>query len=232
MWVADMEWTRDGRFLAFIINGDPNQTDQIGVWVLDTWNNASQQIFRGDDRRAFRVNWSPDGSVVLIHMTTPAGNAFTFLPSDHNANNGFRMHPYPYAEWAGDGRSVVVSGRAHDGAWVLGRVMLDFDQTFVGYDTGGIPFVHGAGELGDGRLAFLGAAAYEGAYRLYALRSDSPPQALSGEIIGAILDAQWSANRRGLLVLTDQRRLWLVRADGSLRDVTPSEGVPTTAFWR
>jgi hypothetical protein len=226
MRVLDMEWTADGRYLALVVEGNPYSTDQTGVWVVDTAAYTSQQIMRNDDRHATRVDWSPDGTVVLIHMNAPNGGEITFLPRDHHANDGFRSHPYPDASWSPSGTSVIVSGRGN-----LGRILLDAEQTFIPFTLTGIADARAATETPNGRILFLGSA--NGILRLYA--QNEIPISLSGEIPGQVITWEWNRNRSALLLTTNTdsiRRVWVVNADGNYRDVTPPQGAPLGMYWR
>jgi dipeptidyl aminopeptidase/acylaminoacyl peptidase len=187
---------------------------------------TSQQIMRNDDRHAARVDWSPDGTVILIHMNAPNGSEITFLPRDHQANQGFRAHPYPDATWSPSGTSVIVSGRGS-----LGRILLDAEQTFIPFNLSGIPNAHAATETADGRILFLGSN--NSSLRLYS--QGKTPTILSGEIPGQVVSWEWNRQRSALLLTVDTsggRRLWVIGTDGSLRDVTPPQGVPPGIYWR
>jgi hypothetical protein len=67
----------------------------------------------------------------------------------------------------------------------------------------------------------------------------SPPGAptpISAPIEGQVLSWQWDNSRSALVVLTENagvRRVYIMRTDGSVRDVTPTDGsIPTRAEWR
>jgi hypothetical protein len=61
------------------------------------------------------------------------------------------------------------------------------------------------------------------------------PRVVSGPVNGRVVSWQWNGARTALLALVDGpegRRLWIVRTDGSTRDVTPPGGAPRRAQWQ
>lgn len=227
MRIVDLAWTSDGRFLAMSVDGNQRATDQTGVWVIDTANNTSWQILRNGDHHARRVSWSPNGTVVLI--LTDVG--ITFLPREHQANDGFRMHPFSDATWALDSASAIATGGN-----TITRIRLDFEQTYETYEL--LPFGLGVAraaiELSNGRILFLGAPTLDGDFALYSYSPAGTPQRLSQGIGGRVLSWEWNDSRTALLVLMESgsgRRLLIFRSNGAVEDITPPEGAPLAAYW-
>jgi hypothetical protein len=215
MRILDLEWTSDGRYLAFVLEGHPGQSDQTGVWVLDSWSNSSWQVLRNDDRHAARLDWSPNGTALLIHLSGPNGGGITFLPREHQANEGFREHGFSTATWAPDSASVMVAGGGN-----LGRVWLDAEQSYQAYDLSGagLAFASAPLELLNGQVAFLGGEGPAGPHRLYLWAS--PPIPLSPALYGEVRAWEWNPGRSALLLTLNEGggpKNWLLRTDGSLQ---------------
>jgi hypothetical protein len=119
---------------------------------------------------------------------------------------------------------------------VVGRVLLDQEQTFIPYDfsSAGVGFTASATELGDGRIAFLGSPGPDGPFRLFIMSVGGATVPVSGEISGRILSWEWNRSRTALLLLVDNggtRQLWVIRTNGSIQNATPSGGAPSIAQW-
>ncbi len=223
MYVKYMNWSPDGRYLA-VVFGSTAGTDGLtsaGVWVMDFATMQSAQILRDAwDVNSLRAEWSPNSTAVLITVDTPSGMVTTFLPANYDVNNGFRRHPYQDSSWALDSASVIVSGRHNEGYYVLGRVNLDFDQTYASYDvaSAGITVTRAATDIGGGRIAFLGATDPAGPFTLYMLTPGSAPTALVGGIPSGIASWEWNRTHTALLVVTTDRQLWIVRTNGTAQN--------------
>ena len=238
--VGYIDWSPAGGSIAFTFRYPDEGNVDNGVWVYNTYNNTSQQIYRDIwDRRAERVSFSPDSSVVLIRVMTPDGStANFFLPATWQANQGVPVtHYYADATWGLGGTSIIVSGpRTGGGESVLGRVLLDNDQTFVPYNfaSAGVSYTSAATELSDGRIAFLGSNSATGPFQLYLMTVGGFPIAVSSQITGRILSWEWNASHTALLLLMDNvgvHQLWVVSTNGTLQNVTPPIGAPATARW-
>ncbi len=238
--VGYIDWSPAGGSIAFTFRYPDDGNVDNGVWVYHAYNNTSQQIYRDVyDRRAVRVTFSPDSSVVLIRLVTPDGStANIFLPATWNANDGVPVtHYYADATWGLGGTSIIVSGpRTGGGESVLGRVLLDNDQTFVPYNfsSAGITYTSAAIELNNGQIAFLGSTSATGPFQFYTMYVGGTPTAISGQIQGRILSWEWNTSRTALLLLMDNagtRQLWVVGSNGTLQNVTPPAGAPLSARW-
>jgi hypothetical protein len=236
--ITDIRWSPNGRYVAFIMAGSNPAEYDYGVWVIDTATNTSNQIMHNDweYREATRIAWAPNSTAVLIRINR---NVHTFLPVDWDLNTPYREQPYSHASWAPNSESIIVSGRRTDGQPVLGRVLLDWEQTFVPIAFAGsdITFAYSATELANGQIAFLGSVAPNGPYRLYLLWPGSPARAISPEAaFGEIIYWEWNDARTSLLVVVDngrERRVWLFGTNGTApRDITPAQGVTGEVRWR
>ena len=260
---ADVEWAPDGSRLAFHVNAanpdDPTAIDS-GVWVYRPGEDTAHQVFRTgfeghvaqahEQRAATDITWSPDGSALLIRVTTPRGFANVVTPASHDVNlapdGGFiESLPFADATWAANGRDVIVSGAVWDGGpEVVGRVNTQTGEyrEFLNQQTTGL-VMRAAFEVeppsstepnaSPGLIAFLGGPSPDG-FALYTFRPGGAPTPVSGTIPGQVQHAEWSRERRAALVTVQSPtgpRLWIVRLDGSAQDVTPAAGPFTDAGW-
>ena len=236
MYVRQMDWSPNGRYLAVVFGSraGPEGVTSAGVWIMDFSSMQSWQVLRDTwDVTSTRVQWAPNSTAVLITANTPSGVMTTFLPLNYDANQEFRRHPYQDSTWAADSASVIVSGQHQQGYYILGRVNLDFDQTYVGYDVSGagITVTRAAAELPGGQIGFLGATDPAGPFVLYRMTPGSVPTPVSGTIPGPIASWEWNRSRTALLVVTADRQLWIVRTNGSVQNATPANGILNEVHW-
>lgn len=236
MFVKQMDWSPNGQYLV-VVFGSTAGTEGVtsaGVWVMDFGAGQSWQILRDAwDVNSLKAEWSPNSTAVVITIDTPSGITTTFLPANYDVNNGFQRHPYQDSTWALDSASVIVSGRHHEGYYILGRVNLDFDQTYASYDfsAAGVTVVRAAAEIGGGRIAFLGATDPAGPYSLYVMTPGGVPSQIVSGIPGGIRQWEWNRSRTALLVVTSDRQLWIVRTNGTLQNATPANGGVGEVHW-
>lgn len=236
MFVRQMDWSPDGRYLAVVFGSRAGAegVTSAGVWVMDFYNMQSWQVLRDAwDVTSTRVQWSPNSTVVLITANTPSGTMMTFLPLNYDANQEFRRHPYQDSTWALDSASVIVSGQHQQGYFILGRVNLDDEQTYTGYDFSGagITVTRAAAEVSGGQICFLGGNDPAGPFVLYRMTPGNVPVAVSNAIPGPIVQWEWNRSRTALLVVTADRQLWILRTNGSIQNATPTNGIPSEIHW-
>ena len=247
-----VSWSPDGRYLAFLIEPlDPYEFNGIdaGVWVYDTANGQSWQVFRNtyagqaeqlaDQRHALRVTWAPNGLALAITVETPLGLGTVFLPVNHAANDWVNTLPYADAMWTPNSGALIVSGPTWDGQSVIGRVALDVQWTYTEYQsqtrTGLV--MRAAVQLADGRIAFLGSPPGQDAYALYVMWAGQgmPVTRVSAPIYGQFVSAEWNAERNAVLLTVrsgGQLRTWIVRVDGAAQEVGLGGGALSAAHWR
>jgi Tol biopolymer transport system component len=250
LYVTQLQVSPNGRYVAFILESESDY-NQFGVWVYDLWTNQSWQMFRNDvanGRRARRLFWAPNSTVVLIELSTPAGTHYTYLGvsesadvRNNQANAGYQLSPYQDAVWSLDSASIVVSGLAYDDpargvsyGQFLGRIQLlqNGAMTFYNFSSAGISYTRAAADVGGGQIAFLGSNSPDGPYRLYVMTPPGVPVAVTREIPGRVVSWDWSPRRSALMVITNSsagRKLWLVRPNGTVSDLG---NAPISAQWQ
>jgi len=248
---GDVAWSPDGSRLAFRVDAIASGHETAissGVWVYDALTKTSHQVFRTgfegqvaqthEQRSATALTWSPDGSALLIRVTTPRGFANVVTPAGHdlNAGGGFiEALQFADATWAADGRTVIVSGAPWGGGpEVVGRVdpATGAYTEYLNQQATGL-LMRAAFEIEPGRIAFLGGPAADG-FALYTFTPGSALRQVSGMISGQVQRAEWRRERGAALVTVQSPtgpRLWIVRLDGAAQDVTPPGGVFSAAHW-
>ncbi len=246
--ISEIRWSPNGRYIAFAVTGnDPadfgDQRYDFGVWVYDTFTNTAHKILHEDNRKAQRLTWSPNGMVLLIQLYDVRENRTTntFLPVEPtiwNADQWYYEHPYSDATWALDSASILVSGQQPDGTPVLGRVLLDNEQTFIPINLANpaIAYTRAAAELSNGQIALLGSASPQGPYSLYIMWSGAAPQlSFATPIAGQIVSWEWNDSHTALLIVAESsgvQRMWVIETSGAYRDMTPATGVTGPVRWR
>lgn len=251
----DVAWSPDGSRLAFRIdahNPDDPTAISSGVWVYRPGDDTAHQVFRTglegqvaqqhEQRRPTTVTWSPDGSALIIRVTTLRGFANVVTPTSHDVNlapDGGYIESLPFADatWAANGRDVIVSGAPWGGGPdVVGRAnpATGAYEEYLSQQATGL-FMRAAFEAEPGWIAFLGGPSPDGfALYLAPAAPGSTPSPVSGTIPGQVQHAEWSRERDAALVTVQSPtgpRLWIVRLDGTTQDVTPPSGVFTDAGW-
>ena len=247
--VGDIVWSPDGARLAFRVDAiNPNEQNAIdtGVWIVEPGSNRSWQVFRDtytaaqleDQRQALAITWAPNSGALAITVNTPLGPATVFIPYTQDVNAYVKAVPYANATWAPDSQSLIVSGPTWNGGTVVGRITLDANWTYTEYLNQMVTGMdmRAAIQLDTGAIAFLGSAA-PGTFALYRVDplAGAQPVRLSAVIDGQVVRAEWNAARSAVLVTAQSGtgvQLWIIRADGTSQNVTPSAGAPTIAHWR
>lgn len=252
-YVQDIAWSPDGRYLAFLINGDKTSND--GVWYFEPGGAAPLQLLvdcpkpdhpgcmivqspHGPDLwESLSIEWSPRGDALLVRTLLPSSGrmALTVLPVVyHEAVRDERPAAlrYEYASWEANGERLLVSGTGPEGrvqvAWInrdgtLSALVLAADEAGL--------WMQDAVQQSNGNIYALGATLAEGGANAPQRLYNGVGQALTGPIGTAPPDrVQWSPDRRTVLVISNQRQ-YLVTVDGTITDITDEVGGTQAINW-
>ncbi len=231
--VREIEWSPNGRYIAFTITGNSaddfnNSFYDYGVWVYDTWDLSTEKILHEDDRKIIRIAWSPNSMNLLVQFEDTSEPspmreyAIVTVEPPWNPDLWFSIsHRYSDATWSLDSEYVYVSGLDTNGNPVLGRLNLAEDQRFEPISFAGVVYVHAAIEVQTDQLAFLGAPAPTGPFYLYSGRIGSTPQQISSTPLnGFVIDWDWNDQRTALLVTMQQSQVqqqaWAIDIAGNV----------------
>lgn len=253
--VRDIVWSPDGHRLALRVDAvNPNERNAIssGIWIYEPGSNHSWQVLRTtyegqvaqlhQQQRPVAIQWSPDGSGLIITVETPLGHGNVVTSAFRDINNPDTNDlldplPYPFATWGVNSHTLIVSGaKWGEPTPVVGRIVIDKNWAYTGYfvQTAAQVKAAAAVELYDRQLAFLGEPA-PAMFALYLGLPNAQPAPVSPALNGYVLSAEWNPERTAVLITADTEsgpRLWLVRIDGTAQDVTPAGGYPAAAHWR
>jgi hypothetical protein len=193
--VDSVQWSPDGRFVAYIINGDRENFD--GVWVWSPSLGDYGQYVRdcppepGCMTVAYRENppewesreviWAPDSRAFMVRLWLPREGRYAFMIGELARRNPERQEPrwiayyYEHAHWSYNSGSVLVSGRrgadqTQVGIWRVDRATRA--ETLI-YTSPGA-WLQDAVDLPDGRIAFFGATSQIAPFTLFAIDANNP----------------------------------------------------------
>lgn len=231
-----VDWSPDGQFVAFIVNG--NQQPSDGVWYFQPGQFAPLQLivdcpaenFPGciitsspDAIRRWEskaIEWSPDSQTLLVNADLPELSRHGLMVIGVTRNERVRdnrpaMILYDYGSWASDGR-ILVSGRNPQGLVEVAFLNRDGSmnqQVFIG----GTLWLGWAVQQADGTILALGKPGNpDGLVAIY----DMDGAALTPSIgTGFPQRVVWSAARDAVLVEVNGRR-YIASVDGQVVDIT------------
>ncbi len=244
-YVADISWSPDGSYLAFLVNADSSsEVANDGVWFFQPGSFPPIQLLvdcpkqdhpgcqivqnpQGPDLwQSLALEWSPQSNALLVQTYLPSENRLGLTVVETSFNPAVRdVRPpvvrYDYGSWSNDGQRILVSGTAPDGNIYIGWMNPDTsfsELVFAARDAG--LWVQNAVERPDGSIITLGAPLSEGgrdaAQRIY----DSNGQPLTTTIGSARPDrVEWSPDRSAVLVVAGGRQ-YVARINGEVTDIT------------
>lgn len=253
LWVREVQWSPDGRQIAFIIrNTNLNDVAQ-GVWfwqpAREIATDPSYQLLRhcppacelasaipGDAWTSTSVAWSPDSQSVLVGLYLPNENrrAYTVRPAARDINNTQAItRPdilrYSYAHWGLDSNRLIVSGHNPDGQIVFGTIGRDGSNALTTPATQiGMNWVQSAVQQADGRLVMLGST----------INEFSPVQLVAedGQVLTSTIgnstpnDIDWSPDRTAVR-LRISGRTYIALTSGMVYDITETIGNAQVITW-
>jgi hypothetical protein len=249
-FVTDVEWSPNGQYLAYIIDGDrfhPDPTNEDGVHVYFPGSGESIPLLRdapyeghpgyqaGGPREflseSLELQWSPQSNRILARgrITNPefGGQGVLFvLNLDQNPSVQPRSLRYTYGSWTNDGGRLVVSGRRGDGLVMIGVVNTDGsgEEILFNASAAGM-WVQNAVQRPNGQIVALGGGG--GAAHMI----DSTGAALTGDIgFAAPSRVAWSPDRSAVFVEAGGRR-YVATVSGGVQDITDSAAGASAVNW-
>jgi hypothetical protein len=239
-FVSAVSWSPDGRYLAFIVDGDKVAKD--GVWIYQqnvadpaqllvdcsppdfTGCEIVSNRFDPDQWESRGLSWSPNNDALLVSLFLPSENrpAVVLLPLNQNYNTRPPVLRYDYGSWSRDGGRILVSGRGPDGHVYVGWLNRDGSFSELVYDAefaGGL-WMGFANQAQDGTIYALGAPGNrDGArepLRIYNMNG----QPLTAPIgTGFPERVEWSPDGTAVFVQTGGQQ-FIANINGDIRDIT------------
>lgn len=243
VFVADIAWSPNGQYLAFLVDGDKVADD--GVWFFQPGAFDPLQLLvdchhpghpgclivtspAGPDLwESLSLDWSPRSDAILVRTQLPSENriGLSVVPISRDVRVRDARPPvmrYEYGSWENNGNRILVSGSAPDGNVYIAWVNRDgsfSELVFQARDAAGL-WVQNAVQRPDGTIFTLGAPYSEGgpggAMRIY----NQFGQPLTGTIgSGPPQRVEWSPDRSAALVIVNGRA-YLATITGSVTDIT------------
>ena len=240
LFVSAVAWSPDGRFLAFIINGDKVAKD--GVWFFQPGTSDPAQLlvdcsppdftgceivanrFDPDQWESRALKWAPGSDAVLVSVYLPTENRYglVVLTLDQNYNTRPPVFRYDYGSWAVDGSRILVSGRGPDGHVYVGWVNRDGSFSELVYDAevvGGL-WMGFANQSRSGAIYALGAPGDRNGARESLRIYDMNGTALTAPIgNGFPSRVEWSPDGTAVFVETGGRQ-YIANINGAISDIT------------
>lgn len=250
-FVADIAWSPDGQYLAFLVDGDKLPVD--GVWFFAPGQFPPLQLLvdcpmpghpgcsivtspAGPDLWAsLALDWSRDALLVRTWMPSKNRAGLTVLPVTRDESIRDARPPvyaYDYGSWSNDGNRILVSGSGPDGNVYLGWINRDgsfSELVFAARDVG--LWVQNAVQRPDGSIVTLGAPYAEGGpgapmriYNAAGIPITGPIGAASPQRV------EWSPDRSAVLLIVNGRA-WLADVNGTVADISAEVAGANAINW-
>jgi hypothetical protein len=252
-FVADIAWSPNGQYLAFLVDADQLLSD--GVWFFDPGSNDPLQLLIDCHARGFvgcqnvnnpfdpdlweslQIVWSPSSDAILVRMWIPSENraGLVVLPVTFAERARDTRPPvlrYEFGSWERSGGRVLVSGRSPDGSVYVAWINRDGSLSEMVFDSGNAGLWLGyANQSRDGEIYALGAPGGDGGpggpLSIYNMQG----QALTGPIGGGQPQrVEWSPDGRAVYVEVDGRQ-YVAFVTGEVRDITGSVAGARAVNW-
>lgn len=250
--VREVDMAPAGQHMAFRINNPAIDTLSRGVWFWQPerfyGTDPSYQVLRvcppfcdatgatpGQTWTALSVDWSPDGSAMLIHieLTNESRRALEIrypIRGEENSQAITAPNPlrYDYGTWSIDPTRLIVSGTGPNGTAVFGNVGIDGSNPIIlNASDIGLIWVQNAAQTATGQLVMLGGPNAQQALALY---DDAGTQLTDPIGTSAPSEVDWSPDRTAVRLLVDGRT-YIAQIDGTVTDITDMvAGTPNIAW--
>jgi hypothetical protein len=242
-FIREVEWSPDGRSLAFRIENASLPDLSQGVWfwqpLMERDSDPSYQLLRPcpgycdqagvpssyPGWRALGIEWSSDSSTLLISVNANeyAGRRALLLRSAQRTNpppatqtpNFLR---YDFGHWSADGQNIIVSGRGPEDTVLFGTIDRSGGNVTVELASEiGMVWVQDAVQQADGSLVMLGSTVSEFS-PLQLVKQDgtqlTPP-------IGTTYpsEVKWSPDRSAVMLRVGDE-VYIAQTNGTVYEIT------------
>ncbi len=257
--VAQVAWSPDGRYLAFLVDTDSDENSQNdssndGVWYLapgvTTSTDPTYQLVRDcppeagcalvnppERRRSqyFQWNFQSNALLVAVELVDEGRRGFVIVdtvPDPNYASSPQPAYRYEYASWVPDGSSIIVSGNGPDGVSAVRRIdRASGAETIIFNGAVNGLYVQNAVERTNGQIYMLAASGGPGAVALYNANG-TPVTGLIGS--SAPVRVEWSPVRDAVLVMTMENglpRYFVAEVNGNLQEITAQVADALAVEW-
>ena len=202
-YLGSFGWTRDGSRITYVLWGDAEGSDQVGVAEVDGSHPRSPPI------SAWRYRWSPDGS--RIAYSSFLGGGWVVDADGSDARQFADIYTYIQYSWSPDGSRIAYTVESEDRAelWVVNADGSDARKIADDY------LLSSDSWSPDGsRIAYTVESEDWG--QLWVINADgSDARRLAGSYSGKL---SWSPDGSRIAYTVpseDRAELWVVNADGS-----------------
>jgi hypothetical protein len=238
-FVSAVNWSPDGRYLVFIVDGDKVAKD--GVWLYQPGASDPAQLlvdcsppdftgcgivsnpFDPDQWESRALEWSPGSDAVLVSVDLPSEgrSGLVLLTLDQNRITRPPVFRYDYGSWAVDGSRILVSGRSTDGHVFVGWINRDGSFSELLYDSEAAGLWMGfANQARDGQVYALGAPGDRNGPREPLHLYNMNGVALTGPIgSGFPQRVEWSPDGTAVFVQIGSQQ-YIAHIDGNIEDIT------------
>jgi hypothetical protein len=249
-FVADIAWSPDGRYLAFLVDADQLLSD--GVWFFDPGGSDPLQLLIDCHQRGFvgcqnvnnpvdpdlweslQIVWSPSSDAILVRMFIPSEGrtGLVVLPVTFAERARDTRPPvlrYEFGSWERSGQRILVSGSSPDGSVFVAWLNRDGSLSEMVFDARAVGLWMGyANQSSGGEIYALGAPGGPGSgLSIYNMQG----QALTGTIgSGQPQRVEWSPDGRGVYVEVGGRQ-YVAFVTGEVRDITGSVAGARAVNW-
>ncbi|MBE2182057.1 MAG: SH3 domain-containing protein [Anaerolineae bacterium] len=257
--VAQVAWSPDGRYLAFLVDTDSDENTQNdssndGVWYLEpgvvTSTDPTYQLVRDcppeagcalvnppERRRSqyFQWNFQSNALLVAVELVDEGRRGFVIVDTVPDSNYASVPQPayrYEFASWVPDGGSLIVSGIGPDGAAAVRRIdRASGGESMIFNGSANGLYVQNAVERTNGQIYMLAASGGPGPVALYNA-SGTPMTRLIGS--SAPVRVEWSPVRDAVLVVTIENNLpryFVAEVNGNLQEITQQVADALAVEW-
>lgn len=244
-FVRDVEWSPDGRMLAFYIENNTISDLDQGLWfwqpLRELATDPAYQLLRPcpnycsaaglpDTYAGWEIldyEWSSDNNAILVTTNSFENNgrhALTIRFAQRVDPPPATVAPtflfYDYGHWSSNGQQIIVSGRDPENTVVFGTIdRAGGNVNVTAASDIGMAWVQDAVQRSDGQLLMLGSSIGETAPMQIVTQEGIP---LTPPIGNAAPDhVEWSPNQQAVMLHIGDST-YVASIDGTVYDITDS----------